>query len=126
MHLAETDHGLNMARAQSSEGLLYIKTTFSQIMHKGPGTMEARVLLTFSCDRSIRICKFRYCNWKSSQSFVFTRGWNRGENSDSYNWLSRLIEHFVRMHESEPKLEVQNRPIFHHNIDEKKLEEERS
>ncbi|KAJ0031107.1 hypothetical protein Pint_14592 [Pistacia integerrima] len=25
----------------------------------------------------MRLWKFRYCYWKSSQSFVFTRGWNR-------------------------------------------------
>nr|XP_043624513.1 AP2/ERF and B3 domain-containing transcription factor At1g50680-like [Erigeron canadensis]XP_043624514.1 AP2/ERF and B3 domain-containing transcription factor At1g50680-like [Erigeron canadensis] len=34
------------------------------------------VELTFY-DRSMRIWKFRYCYWKSSQSFVFTRGWNK-------------------------------------------------
>ncbi|CAH9071653.1 unnamed protein product [Cuscuta europaea] len=28
-------------------------------------------------DKSMRSWKFRYCYWKSSQSFVFTRGWNR-------------------------------------------------
>ncbi|CAA0832682.1 AP2/ERF and B3 domain-containing transcription factor [Striga hermonthica] len=28
-------------------------------------------------DRKMRLWKFRYCYWKSSQSFVFTRGWNR-------------------------------------------------
>ncbi|XP_043706285.1 AP2/ERF and B3 domain-containing transcription factor At1g51120-like [Telopea speciosissima] len=28
-------------------------------------------------DRWMRSWKFRYCYWKSSQSFVFTRGWNR-------------------------------------------------
>ncbi|KFK35878.1 hypothetical protein AALP_AA4G048600 [Arabis alpina] len=27
-------------------------------------------------DRSMRQWKFRYCYWRSSQSFVFTRGWN--------------------------------------------------
>ncbi|CAH8335393.1 unnamed protein product [Eruca vesicaria subsp. sativa] len=27
-------------------------------------------------DREMRPWKFRYCYWKSSQSFVFTRGWN--------------------------------------------------
>ncbi|XP_010461945.1 PREDICTED: AP2/ERF and B3 domain-containing transcription factor At1g51120-like [Camelina sativa] len=27
-------------------------------------------------DRAMRQWKFRYCYWKSSQSFVFTRGWN--------------------------------------------------
>ncbi|KAK9947361.1 hypothetical protein M0R45_002990 [Rubus argutus] len=28
-------------------------------------------------DENMRPWKFRYCYWKSSQSFVFTRGWNR-------------------------------------------------
>ncbi|MBA0864849.1 hypothetical protein Goshw_006648 [Gossypium schwendimanii] len=28
-------------------------------------------------DKFMRIWKFRYCYWNSSQSFVFTRGWNR-------------------------------------------------
>ncbi|XP_058103137.1 AP2/ERF and B3 domain-containing transcription factor At1g51120-like [Magnolia sinica] len=28
-------------------------------------------------DDSLRSWKFRYCYWKSSQSYVFTRGWNR-------------------------------------------------
>lgn len=28
-------------------------------------------------DRLMNAWKFRYCYWKSSQSFVFTRGWNR-------------------------------------------------
>ncbi|CAK9144325.1 unnamed protein product [Ilex paraguariensis] len=28
-------------------------------------------------DREMRLWKFRYCYWTSSQSYVFTRGWNR-------------------------------------------------
>ncbi|MCL7022773.1 hypothetical protein MKW94_017117 [Papaver nudicaule] len=28
-------------------------------------------------DREMKCWKFRYCYWKSSQSYVFTRGWNR-------------------------------------------------
>ncbi|KAK4257540.1 hypothetical protein QN277_007114 [Acacia crassicarpa] len=28
-------------------------------------------------DRTMRAWKFRYCYWKSSQSYVFTRGWGR-------------------------------------------------
>ncbi|RZC59771.1 hypothetical protein C5167_007067 [Papaver somniferum] len=28
-------------------------------------------------DRDMKLWKFRYCYWKSSQSYVFTRGWNR-------------------------------------------------
>uniref|UniRef100_A0A7N0SZK1 Uncharacterized protein n=1 Tax=Kalanchoe fedtschenkoi TaxID=63787 RepID=A0A7N0SZK1_KALFE len=37
---------------------------------------EEDVLLSFH-DASMRLWKFRYCYWRSSQSFVFTRGWNR-------------------------------------------------
>ncbi|KAK7343224.1 hypothetical protein VNO77_11808 [Canavalia gladiata] len=28
-------------------------------------------------DKLMRVWKFRYCYWKSSQSYVFTRGWNQ-------------------------------------------------
>ncbi|KAM2613660.1 hypothetical protein TB2_028376 [Malus domestica] len=28
-------------------------------------------------DKLMRVWKFRYCYWRSSQSFAFTRGWNR-------------------------------------------------
>ncbi|XP_022720155.1 AP2/ERF and B3 domain-containing transcription factor At1g50680-like [Durio zibethinus] len=31
----------------------------------------------FFYDKFMRLWKFRYCYWNSSQSFVFTRGWNR-------------------------------------------------
>lgn len=34
------------------------------------------VQLTFY-DRSMKLWEFRYCYWRSSQSYVFTRGWNR-------------------------------------------------
>ncbi|XP_011033440.1 PREDICTED: AP2/ERF and B3 domain-containing transcription factor At1g51120-like [Populus euphratica] len=34
------------------------------------------VILAFY-DKSMKLWKFRYCYWKSSQSYVFTRGWNR-------------------------------------------------
>ncbi|KAF9680667.1 hypothetical protein SADUNF_Sadunf06G0145300 [Salix dunnii] len=34
------------------------------------------VMLAFY-DKSMKLWKFRYCYWKSSQSYVFTRGWNR-------------------------------------------------
>ncbi|GFS46040.1 AP2/B3 transcription factor family protein [Actinidia rufa] len=39
------------------------------------GRMEDVNLIFY--DRLMRSWKFRYCYWKSSQSFVFTRGWNR-------------------------------------------------
>ncbi|KDP38666.1 hypothetical protein JCGZ_04019 [Jatropha curcas] len=28
-------------------------------------------------DKNMKLWKFRYCYWRSSQSYVFTRGWNR-------------------------------------------------
>lgn len=39
------------------------------------GTVEYVQLVFY--DRMMRSWKFRYSYWKSSQSFVFTRGWNR-------------------------------------------------
>ncbi|GAV83123.1 AP2 domain-containing protein/B3 domain-containing protein [Cephalotus follicularis] len=41
-----------------------------------PREDEDNVQLEFY-DRSMRLWKFRYCYWRSSQSFVFTRGWNK-------------------------------------------------
>ncbi|XP_065848534.1 AP2/ERF and B3 domain-containing transcription factor At1g51120-like [Euphorbia lathyris] len=38
--------------------------------------MADDVVLTF-LDKSMKLWKFRYCYWKSSESYVFTRGWNR-------------------------------------------------
>lgn len=43
--------------------------------NEGGGNKEAVQLIFY--DRMMRSWKFRYCYWKSSQSFVFTRGWNR-------------------------------------------------
>ncbi|RWR93352.1 AP2/ERF and B3 domain-containing protein [Cinnamomum micranthum f. kanehirae] len=40
------------------------------------GGSKEEVQLEFF-DNNMRSWKFRYCYWKSSQSFVFTRGWNR-------------------------------------------------
>ncbi|KAF5469536.1 hypothetical protein F2P56_013600 [Juglans regia] len=103
---AETHNGLNLASLQSSGGLMW-KQLFQKELTPSDvsklnrlviprkyaikyfprtsetaednnaegGTMED-VLLTFY-DRLMRPWKFRYCYWKSSQSFVFTRGWNR-------------------------------------------------
>nr|WAK86043.1 transcription factor RAV1 [Nothapodytes nimmoniana] len=39
------------------------------------GTVDDMQLFFF--DKMMRSWKFRYCYWKSSQSYVFTRGWNR-------------------------------------------------
>lgn len=42
-------------------------------------------------DRSMRSWKFRYCYWKSSQSFVFTRGWNRFAKEKGLRSKDRVI-----------------------------------
>ncbi|XP_073273542.1 AP2/ERF and B3 domain-containing transcription factor At1g51120-like [Primulina huaijiensis] len=42
-------------------------------------------------DRSMRSWKFRYCYWKSSQSFVFTRGWNRFAKEKGLRSKDRVV-----------------------------------
>jgi len=42
--------------------------------HEEHGSVDVEVAFY---DRLMRLWKFRYCYWKSSQSYVFTRGWNR-------------------------------------------------
>ncbi|XP_047970898.1 AP2/ERF and B3 domain-containing transcription factor At1g51120-like [Salvia hispanica] len=42
-----------------------------------PGVPEEEQVQLEFYDRAMRVWKFRYCYWKSSQSFVFTRGWSR-------------------------------------------------
>ncbi|CAJ1977803.1 unnamed protein product [Sphenostylis stenocarpa] len=42
--------------------------------HEENGSVDMEVVFY---DRLMRLWKFRYCYWKSSQSYVFTRGWNR-------------------------------------------------
>jgi RAV-like factor len=103
-HIVETENGLNLARVQSKEllcKLLFQKELtpsdvgklnrlvvpkkhamkyFPHISESAEdnaegGSMED-VQLNFY-DRMMRSWKFRYCYWKSSQSFVFTRGWNK-------------------------------------------------
>ncbi|KAJ4840970.1 hypothetical protein Tsubulata_018165 [Turnera subulata] len=42
------------------------------------------IQLTFY-DKSMKLWKFRYCYWKSSQSYVFTRGWSRFVKANKLN-----------------------------------------
>lgn len=42
-------------------------------------------------ERSMRPWKFRYCYWKSSQSYVFTRGWNEFVREKKLNWKDSVI-----------------------------------
>lgn len=102
-HIVETEQsGLSLARVQSKDVLCkqlfqkeltpsdvgklnrlvipkkYAIKYFPRISEDNAegGSMEEDVQLTFY-DRMMRSWKFRYCYWKSSQSFVFTRGWNK-------------------------------------------------
>lgn len=43
----------------------------------GGGEMDGVDIEVVFYDKLMRLWKFRYCYWKSSQSYVFTRGWNR-------------------------------------------------
>jgi RAV-like factor len=57
-------------------------------------------------DQNMRPWKFRYCYWKSSQSFVFTRGWNRfvKERLLKANDTIRFYEcHIIREGDQEAK-----------------------
>lgn len=63
---------------------------------------QVQVQLEFY-DREMSLWIFRYCYWKSSQSFVFTRGWNRfvkekglkaNDTVSFYMYESRKGRHF--------------------------------
>ncbi|PRQ32458.1 putative transcription factor RAV family [Rosa chinensis] len=56
-------------------------------------------------DENMRPWKFRYCYWKSSQSFVFTRGWNRfvKESLLKANDIIRFYECHIREGDKEAK-----------------------
>ncbi|KAG6493166.1 B3 domain-containing protein Os04g0581400-like [Zingiber officinale] len=51
------------------------KHAMQHFSHAAPPTQEE--LSIVFVDRDGRWWTFRYCYWKSSQSFVFTKGWNR-------------------------------------------------
>ncbi|XP_071705032.1 AP2/ERF and B3 domain-containing transcription factor At1g50680-like [Rutidosis leptorrhynchoides] len=53
----------------------YAVRYFPSVPEESEGFANDEVNLTFY-DPQKRLWKFRYCYWKSSQSFVFTRGWN--------------------------------------------------
>nr|XP_004497481.1 AP2/ERF and B3 domain-containing transcription factor At1g50680-like [Cicer arietinum] len=42
-------------------------------------------------DKLMRLWKFRYCYWKSSQSYVFTRGWNRFVKDKKLNAKDTIV-----------------------------------
>ncbi|XP_028794007.1 AP2/ERF and B3 domain-containing transcription factor At1g50680-like [Neltuma alba] len=58
----------------------YATTCFSDISRKMEEDAKSSELADVQVDffdRMMRSWKFRYCYWKSSQSYVFTRGWSR-------------------------------------------------
>lgn len=62
---------------------------FPRIEERNGGNADDVELLFF--DRSMRSWNFRYCYWKSSQSFVFTRGWNRFAKEKGLRSKDRVI-----------------------------------
>ncbi|KAL2502219.1 AP2/ERF and B3 domain-containing transcription factor [Forsythia ovata] len=61
----------------------------SDLEENNGGNMDEVELVFF--DPSMRSWKFRYCYWKSSQSFVFTRGWNRFAKEKGLRPRDRII-----------------------------------
>ncbi|KAG8367576.1 hypothetical protein BUALT_Bualt16G0086300 [Buddleja alternifolia] len=64
---------LNRIVIPKKYALKYFPRINSVVGNNGGG-VDAMELVFF--DRSMRSWKFRYCYWKSSQSYVFTRGWS--------------------------------------------------
>lgn len=54
----------------------YAVMYFPHVPDENDGFTNDEIHLSFY-DTQKRLWKFRYCYWKSSQSFVFTRGWNQ-------------------------------------------------
>ncbi|TKY50551.1 AP2/ERF and B3 domain-containing transcription factor [Spatholobus suberectus] len=52
-------------------------TYFPRVCGSAEGNDESVDVEVVFYDKLMRLWKFRYCYWKSSQSYVFTRGWNR-------------------------------------------------
>ncbi|KAH6828780.1 hypothetical protein C2S53_012917 [Perilla frutescens var. hirtella] len=61
----------------------------SDVKERNGGNVDDIELVFF--DRSMRSWNFRYCYWKSSQSFVFTRGWNRFAKEKGLRSRDRVI-----------------------------------
>ncbi|KAI8527925.1 hypothetical protein RHMOL_Rhmol12G0111600 [Rhododendron molle] len=57
----------------------------------------------FFYDRMMRLWKFRYCYWKSSKSFVFTRAWNRFVKEKGLNDNNDIISTYVMVKKERKK-----------------------
>ncbi|PIN15865.1 hypothetical protein CDL12_11488 [Handroanthus impetiginosus] len=62
---------------------------FPQFPDQSGGIVDDMELVFY--DQTMRVWKFRYCYWKSSQSFVFTRGWNRFTKEKGLKARDRVI-----------------------------------
>lgn len=75
--LTPSDVGkLNRIVIPKKEAMAYFTEVSERVEEDAKAGVMADVNLDFF-DRMMRLWKFRYCYWKSSQSFVLTRGWSR-------------------------------------------------
>lgn len=73
--LTPSDVGkLNRLVIPKKNALKYFPHASEGVVEKG-GQVDDVELVFY--DKSMRVWKFRYYYWKSSQSYVFTRGWNK-------------------------------------------------
>ena len=66
---------LNRLVIPKKHAVTYFRPIPDNDQSRGPDNND-EVMLPFY-DVNGKLWKFRYCYWKSSQSFVFTRGWNK-------------------------------------------------
>ncbi|GJW51136.1 AP2/ERF and B3 domain-containing transcription factor like protein [Tanacetum coccineum] len=75
--LTPSDVGkLNRLVIPKKHAVMYFPPLPDPDTDKSHGFANDEVILSFY-DVQKKLWKFRYCYWKSSQSFVFTRGWNQ-------------------------------------------------
>ncbi|GJX79427.1 AP2/ERF and B3 domain-containing transcription factor like protein [Tanacetum coccineum] len=75
--LTPSDVGkLNRLVIPKKHAVMYFPPVPDPDTDKSQGFANDEVILSFY-DVQKKLWKFRYCYWKSSQSFVFTRGWNQ-------------------------------------------------
>ncbi|CAH2036355.1 unnamed protein product [Thlaspi arvense] len=74
--LTPSDVGkLNRLVIPKKDAVKHLPSIIDDQKKREAGETDKEVELVFY-DRDMRQWKFRYCYWRSSQSFVFTRGWN--------------------------------------------------
>ncbi|XP_017245604.2 AP2/ERF and B3 domain-containing transcription factor At1g50680 [Daucus carota subsp. sativus] len=66
-------------------------TYFPRLSRGNEASGEIDDLQLVFYDSSMRQWRFRYCYWKSSQSYVFTRGWNEFVREKKLKYKDRVI-----------------------------------